>query len=134
MGNFSGKIKIKGLVLVWVRIKIKIIFSQNFFSMKNFRNRNNNLERGRKALLNYRSAFGQKENRNEKPKVSYLPLNMHDLYSMTCSILVCFIFGTVGRLPRSISRALLVNINPSRDSFRIILTCLDSSKTRPTNP
>merc|ERR1712176_656957 len=32
------------------------------------RNRNNNLERGRKALLNYRSAFGQKENRNEKPK------------------------------------------------------------------
>ena len=76
--------------------------------MKNFRNRNNNLERGRKALLNYRSAFGQKENRNEKPKVSYLSLNMHDLYSMTCPILVWFIFGTVGRLSRSISRGLLV--------------------------
>ena len=61
------------------------------------------MERGRKALLNYRSAFGQKENRNEKPKVSYLSLNMHDSYSMNCPILVYHVIGST-RIDRSLYR------------------------------
>ena len=56
------------------------ILNNHFF--ENFRyeilrNRNTNLERGRKGLANYRNVFGQRSKRDEEPRVSY-HRNMHD--------------------------------------------------------